>query len=31
MKPVPAPNVPGNTPWEKLDNPVRKIFTVKNR
>jgi hypothetical protein len=28
MKPAPAPDVPGNTPWEKLDNAVRKIFTV---
>jgi hypothetical protein len=28
MKPAPAPDVPGNTPWEKLDSAVRKIFTV---
>lgn len=28
MKPIPAPEVPGNTPWEKLDNAVRKVFTV---
>jgi hypothetical protein len=23
-----APEVPGNTPWEKLDNAVRTIFGV---
>lgn len=28
MRPTPAPEVAGNTPWEKLDNAVRKIFTV---
>jgi hypothetical protein len=29
MKPsLPAPEVPGNTPWEKLDNAVRAVFTV---
>lgn len=29
MKPsLPAPDVPGNTPWEKLDNAVRKVFSV---
>ncbi len=28
MKPAPAPDVPGNTPWEKLDNAVRKVFSV---
>jgi hypothetical protein len=28
MKPQPAPDVPGNTPWEKLDNAVRKVFSV---
>lgn len=28
MKPTPAPDVPGNTPWEKLDSAVRKVFTV---
>ena len=22
------PNVPGNTPWERLDNAVQTIFTV---
>jgi hypothetical protein len=24
----PAPNVPGNTPWEKFDNAVAGIFKV---
>lgn len=28
MKPSPAPDVPGNTPWERLDSAVRTIFTV---
>jgi hypothetical protein len=28
MKPLPAPNVPGNTEAEKFDNAVRKIFSV---
>jgi len=28
MKPEPPPNVPGKTPWQKLDNAVRHIFTV---
>jgi len=28
VKPSPAPEVPGNTPWEKLDHAVRAIFTV---
>jgi hypothetical protein len=28
MKPLPAPNVPGNTDAERFDNAVRKIFTV---
>lgn len=28
MKTVPAPEVPGNTPWERLDSAVRKVFTV---
>jgi hypothetical protein len=28
MKPLPAPNVPGNTEAERFDNAVRKIFTV---
>jgi|SRR5580704_4084508 hypothetical protein len=27
MKPVPAPNVPGNTEAERFDNAVRKMFT----
>lgn len=28
MKPAPAPEVPGNTPWEKLDSAVRAVFSV---
>jgi hypothetical protein len=28
MKPLPAPNVPGNTEAEKFENAVRKIFSV---
>jgi uncharacterized membrane protein len=28
MKPAPAPNVPGNTEAERMDNALRKILTV---
>jgi hypothetical protein len=28
MKPEPAPKVAGKTPWKRLDNAVRHIFTV---
>jgi hypothetical protein len=28
MKPLPPPNVPGNTEAERMDYAVRKIFTV---
>jgi hypothetical protein len=28
MKPLPPPNVPGNTPWEKMDNALRTILKV---
>ncbi len=28
MKPSPAPEVPGNTDWERLSNAVTKVFTV---
>jgi hypothetical protein len=28
MKPEPAPEVPGKTPWERLDNAVRSVFSV---
>jgi hypothetical protein len=28
MKPAPAPDVPGNTEAERMDNAVRKLFTV---
>jgi len=27
-KPTPAPNVPGNTEAERMDNALRKILTV---
>jgi hypothetical protein len=28
MKSEPAPKVEGKTPWKRLDNAVRHIFTV---
>lgn len=28
MKPAPAPDVPGATPWERFDNAVRNVFNV---
>lgn len=28
MKPLPAPNVPGNTDWERFDNAFHAILTV---
>jgi hypothetical protein len=28
MKPLPPPDVPGNTEAERMDNAVRKFFTV---
>jgi hypothetical protein len=28
MRPEPAPKVEGKTPWKRLDNAVRHIFTV---
>ena len=28
MKTAPAPHVPGNTDAERMDNAVRKMFTV---
>jgi hypothetical protein len=28
MKPETAPKVPGKTPWERLDNAVRTVFSV---
>lgn len=28
MKPLAAPNVPGNTEFEGFDNAVRKVFSV---
>ena len=28
MKPLPAPSVPGNTEAERMDNAIRKMFSV---
>ena len=28
MKPLPAPNVPGKTEFERFDNAVRQVLTV---
>jgi hypothetical protein len=28
MKPLPAPYVPGNTEAERMDNAVRKMFSI---
>ena len=28
MKPLPAPNVPGKTDYERFDNAVRQVLTV---
>ena len=28
MKPLPPPNVPGNTDAERMDNALRRFFTV---
>lgn len=28
MKPLPAPQIPGDTDAERMDNAVRKLFTV---
>jgi hypothetical protein len=28
MNPHPAPEVPGNTDWQRFDNAVRKVFSV---
>jgi hypothetical protein len=28
MKPLPAPNVPGKTEFERFDNAMRQVFTV---
>jgi hypothetical protein len=28
MKPLPAPNIPGKTDFERFDNAVRKMFSV---
>jgi hypothetical protein len=31
MKPAPAPYVPGKTEAERMDNAVRKLFTVSKQ
>jgi hypothetical protein len=31
VKPLPAPDVPGNTPWEKFDNAVGTILSVSKK
>lgn len=28
MKPEPAPNVKGKSPWDRFDNAVRAVFSV---
>jgi len=28
MKSLPAPNIPGNTEWERFDNAFRAVLTV---
>ena len=31
MKPLPPPDVPGNTEAERMDNAVRKMFSVSKQ
>jgi len=31
MKPLPAPDVPGNTEVEKFDNAVRRMFSSQKK
>jgi hypothetical protein len=31
MKTLPAPEVPGNTPWEKFDNAVGTFLSVSKK
>ena len=31
MKPLPAPNVPGNTDFERFDNAIRAFITVTKK
>jgi hypothetical protein len=31
MKPLPAPDIPGNTEFERFDNAVRKVLTVSKK
>jgi len=31
MKPLPAPDVPGDTDAERFDNAVRKVFSVSKK
>jgi hypothetical protein len=28
MKPLPAPQVPGNSEWERFDNAMQKVLSV---
>ena len=28
MKPLPAPDIPGKTPWERMDNAMRMVLKV---
>lgn len=31
MKPLPAPNIPGKTEFEKFDNAIRRVLTVSKQ
>ena len=31
MKPLPAPNIPGKTEFERFDNAVRQVLTVSKQ
>jgi hypothetical protein len=31
MKPAPAPNIPGNTDFERFDNAVSKLLSVPKK
>lgn len=31
MKSLPAPKVPGRTPWERFDNALKAVLTVSKR
>lgn len=28
MKPLPAPEVPGNTPWQRFDNAMSRVLAA---